>query len=70
MTMKETMVCPITNPLTSHTIQRARAYVWARTGGTWLAVYEAGLGRELTDDEVVFAYLVAQVPPRTTDAAQ
>ena len=34
--------------------------MFGHTRGTWLALYEAGVGRKLTDDEVVFAYLVAK----------
>ena len=63
------MILPYSNPLTPDNIQQARAYVWAHTGGTWLALYEAGLGRELTDDEVVFAYLVAKNADRVAEPA-
>lgn len=61
------MILPLTNPLTPENIQQARAWVWAHTGGTWLALYEAGLGRELTDDEVVFAFLVAKNADRVAE---
>ena len=63
------MILPYTNPLTPDNIQQARAYVWTHTGGTWLALYEAGLGRKLTDDEVVFAYLVAKNADRVAESA-
>jgi hypothetical protein len=61
------MILPYSNPLTRENILLARAYVWTHTGGTWLSLYQEGLGRELTDDEVVFAYLVAKNADRVAE---
>ena len=37
-------------------IETACSFVYNTAGGTWLALYEQRIGRELTVDEIAFAY--------------
>jgi hypothetical protein len=37
-------------------IETACSFVYNTAGGTWLALYEQRIGRELTADEIAFAY--------------
>ena len=37
-------------------MNKACAFIFNKAGGTWLALYEQRIGRELTADEIAFAY--------------